>query len=219
MATRLIRGHELAEDCHAWQAPEVADPGIRNRASQTEDLHSTRQKAWQEGFDQGRTAGLQAAQQEITQRAGALERALDALARPFEDLDQRFHAEVLELVKAVTRQVLRRELHLDPAHLLGVISEGLTALPMSATDVVVRMHPEDAAAVRDCLAPASSERSWRIETDPLMERGGCVIVTAQSQVDGRLDTRLSRTIATMFDDERREPLQHDSESSGAEPRQ
>jgi flagellar assembly protein FliH len=219
MSSRLIRGHEVAERCQTWQAPEVSGPTLRARASDSDDLRATRQKAWQEGFDQGRAAGLESARKDATSRARALEQALDALARPFADLDQRFHAEVVELVRAVSRQLLRRELRGDPAHLVGVVREGLAALPMAASGIVVRMHPEDATAVRDSLAPGSGEQSWRIETDPLMERGGCIIVTSQSQVDGRLDTRLDRVIATLFDDERKEAAAHDGESPGAEPRQ
>lgn len=202
MSSRLIRSHELAESCQAWQAPEVADPTRRGRGGEPEDLRATRQRAWQEGFAEGRSAGLEAARQEVTARAAALDKALDALARPFEELDHRFHDEVVELVRAVSRQLLRRELRLDPTHVVGVVREGLAALPMAATGIVVRMHPEDAAVVRECLAPEAGERHWRLETDALLERGGCVIVTAQSQVDGRLETRLGRTIATMFEDER-----------------
>jgi flagellar assembly protein FliH len=216
MSSRLIRGDEVAERCQPWQAPEVSGPTLRGRVAEPEDLRATRQKAWQEGFDQGRSAGLESAGKDTAARARAFERVLDALTRPFEDLDQRFQVEVVELVRAVARQVLRRELHADPTHLIGVVREGLAALPMSASGIIVRMHPDDVAAVHDCLAPGSGERSWRFEADPLMERGGCSIVTAQSQVDGRLDARLDRIIATMFDDERKEPS-HDSQPPGAEP--
>jgi flagellar assembly protein FliH len=217
MTSRLIRGHEITERCEPWQAPEVSGPTLRGRAADGDDLRSTRQKAWQEGFDQGRAAGLDSARKDTTERSRALEQALDSLARPFEELDQRFHAEVMELVRVVAQQVLRREMRLDPTHLVGVVREGLSALPMSASGVIVRMHPADAAVMRDCLAAPSGERSWRIEDDPLMERGGCIIVTSQSQIDGRLDTRLSRTIATMFEDERRDSAPHDRESSDTQP--
>jgi flagellar assembly protein FliH len=220
MTSRLIRGHELAERCQPWQAPEVSGPTLSNRrAADADDTRTTREKAWRDGFEEGRAAGLASAREDTARSARTLERALDALARPFEELDQRFHVEVLELVKAVARQVLRREMRIDPTHLVGVVREGLAALPMSASDIVVRMHPDDAAAVRQCLTPDDGERSWHIETDPLMERGGCVVVTAQSQIDGRLETRLGRTIATMFEDERKESPQHDSESPGPEPGQ
>jgi flagellar assembly protein FliH len=171
-----------------------------------------------EGFEEGRRAGLEAARKEVASRAQALERVLDSLSRPFEMLEQRFHEEVLELVKAVSRALVRRELRLDPTHIAGVVREGLAALPMATPEVVVRLHPDDAAVLRECLAgPAGSsapadglpgpvdaqgERAWRVEVDPLMERGGCVVATPQSQVDGRLETRLGRVIAALFDEER-----------------
>ena len=50
-----------------------------------------------------------------------------------------------------------------------------------------------------------------------MDRGGCVIVTPQSQVDGRLETRLGRTIATMFEDERKDNPGNDGETPRSEP--
>lgn len=212
MTSKLLRGHEIAERCQPWQAPEVF---ALSGGAGTEDLRATRQRAWQEGFAEGRAAGMDAARAEAAARAAALDKALDALSRPLEELDHRFYDEVLELVRTVARQLLRRELRADPAHLLGVVRAGLSALPMAATDITVRMHPADADAVRECLPQATGERNWRIETDPLMERGGCVIVTAQSQIDGHLRTRLDRTIATMFDDERKE---HD-ESPGTDPGQ
>ena len=152
MSTKLIRGHEIAEGCQAWQAPEVSGPTARGRGG-LDDLRVTRQKAWQEGFDQGRIAGLEAARKDIAMRTQALERALDALSRPFEELEHRFHEEIIELVKAVARQLLRREMRLDPTHIIGVVREGLAALPMATSDVIVRMHPDDAAVMRESLAP------------------------------------------------------------------
>jgi flagellar assembly protein FliH len=204
MSSRLVRGHELTDSCQTWQLPDVGLGVARGRGGTLDDARLARQQAVQEGFEEGRRAGAEAARKDVMAQARALERALDALARPFEALEQRFHEEILELVRAIARQLLRRELKLDPAHVIGVVREGLAALPMASTDIVVRMHPEDAKLMQDCLDTQSGDRAWRIEADPLMERGGCVIVTPQSQIDGRLDTRLARTVATMFDDERRE---------------
>jgi len=213
MASKLIRSHELAEGCQTWQAPEVDGTARPGRGAQAESAADTREQAWREGFEEGRRAGLAAAEQEIATRSGALVTALDALARPFEDLDHRFHEEIIELVKAVSRQLVRREMRLDPSHLAGVVREALAALPMAASDVVVRVHPLDAAVLRDCLAPGDGgEQGWRIEADPVLERGGCLVTTAQSQVDGRLETRLARTIATLFEDQRQEAAATDGQT-------
>lgn len=202
--TKLIRSHEVDERCMPWQVPEVSGPTVSRRGDAVDDLRAERQKAAREGFEEGRRAGLEAARKEVAARAEALEKALDALARPFEELDQRFLAEIVELVQAVARQMLRRELRMDPTHVVGVVREGLAALPMAAADVVVRLHPDDAAVVNECLAGDAAGRGWRIEADPLMERGGCIVVTPQSQVDCRLETRLGRSIAALFEDERKE---------------
>lgn len=203
MDSRLIRGSTGAGDWARWQAPEV---GTRPRppAPRTEEVTDARQQGWQAGFAEGRAAGMQAAREQLAAGSTALESMLDALAQPFESLEQRFHEEVVELVRAIVRQLLRRETRIDPRHIIGVVREGLASLPMAATDIVVRMHPEDAALLGEHLPAGAGERHWRIEADALMERGGCIIVTAQSQVDARLETRLARVIAAMFEDERRD---------------
>lgn len=205
MTSRLLRAGEIDAPPQPWQAPEVSGSSVRGQGGNLDELRSARERAVREGFEEGRRAGLEAMREETRARVHALERALDVLTRPFEALEQRFHEEITALVRAVTRQLVRRELQLDPTHVVGVVREGLAALPMAATEIVVRLHPDDAAVVRECLGgDAPAERAWRIETDPLLERGGCVVATASSTVDARLETRLGRVIAALFEDERQE---------------
>lgn len=206
-SSRLIRGVDVASGCVAWQAPEVARPGSRGtfRSSDDGDLTALQQRAWQQGFEQGRVAGVEAGSRELAEHVAAVEHVLDALARPLEDLDQRIETELLEVVKAVVRQLVRREVRHDPQHVIGVIREALAALPLATEDVVVRLHPDDAAVVHESLGAGDGDRKWTIETDPLMERGGCLVATSRSNVDARLDARLARVIAGLLEDERASP--------------
>ncbi len=206
--SRLIRASDSAATVVAWHAPEVPVPGgpgsfRRNPDADTNAMH---QRAWQQGFDQGRAAGVEAGTRELETRIEAVERILDTLARPLEDLDHRVEEELLALVQAVVRQLVRRELQQDPGHLIGLIREGLAALPLTAGEVVVRLNPADAEAIRDRLgdsADSSPEhRAWRLESDPLLERGGCLISSARSDIDSRLDSRLARIIAGLLTDQR-----------------
>lgn len=203
-SSRLIRGEGAALACVAWQAPEVPQPGGRGtyRRSSDVDEAAIQQRAWQQGFDQGRAAGMEAGLRELAPRVEAVERILDALARPLEDLDHRVETELLTLVQTLVRALVRREMHIDPTHVIGILREGLAALPLSAENVVVRLHPDDAESVRQCLTPRDQDRAWRIETDPLLERGGCLIGSDRSTIDGCLDTRLARVMATLLEDER-----------------
>ena len=203
-SSRLIRGSDSGAQVVAWLAPEVPNPGSPGsyRRSGDSDLDAIQQRAWQKGFDQGRAAGVEAGTRELGARIEAIERILDALARPLEDVDHRVEEELLALVQAVVRQLVRRELRQDPGHLIGVIREGLAALPLASGDVSVRLHPADAEAIRERLADAPGERAWRLESDPLMERGGCLIASPRSNIDARLEARLARVIAGLLEDER-----------------
>jgi flagellar assembly protein FliH len=192
-SSRLIRGQDAA----SWQAPAVSQrTGARKAAPDASEA------SWQEGFEAGRAAGLEAGAREIAARSAAIEGALDALARPLEDGQHRVEEELLALVQAVVRQLVRREVTLDPTHVVGIIREGLAALPLNSDNITVRLNPADAEVVRGCINGTAAERPWRLESDPLMERGGCFITTSRSVVDARLDARLARVMATLLGDER-----------------
>lgn len=206
-SSRLIRGDDSSAQVVAWRAPEVPNPGGPGsfRRSGDNDVTAVQQRAWQQGFEQGRLAGVEAGTRELATRTEAVEKILDALARPLEELDHRVEAELLALVQAVVRQLVRREMHQDPGHLIGVIRAGLAALPLAAGDVVVRLHPADADAIRERLADTEDDRAWRLEADPLLERGGCLIASPRSNIDARLESRLARVIAQLLEDDRDEP--------------
>ncbi|MCL4791226.1 MAG: flagellar assembly protein FliH [Gammaproteobacteria bacterium] len=201
--SRLIRNAAAATHV-AWKAPDVSSAGGSDGARRNGDgdLNALQQRAWQQGLEEGRAAGIEAGTRELAARITAVERVLDALARPLEDLDHRVEEELLALVQAVVRQLIRREVHIDPKHIIGVIREGLAALPLAAGDITVRLHPDDAEVVRSCLTENAADRAWRIEADPLTERGGCLITSARSTIDARLETRLARVIAALLEDER-----------------
>jgi flagellar assembly protein FliH len=202
---RLIRSDLQNSEYVTWHAPEVREDAAavsRNLQDEQDDLDQLHRQAWDEGFAEGRMAGLAAGQQELTETAAALECVLNVLARPLEELDVCVEEEIVALVKAVSGQLVRREFKLDPSHIVGVIREGIAALPLSSGEPVIRLHPDDADVIEQCLATSETERAWRIEADPIMDRGGCLIITAESQVDCRLETRLGRVLATMFEGER-----------------
>lgn len=203
-SSRIIRSSTLPARPSAWQVPVVGPArGSGIREDDGEDLAAVQERAWQAGFDQGQAAGREAATRAAASQAATFERVLDALAEPLARLDPDVEQELLALVTAVARHVVRRELLADPAHLLGVIREGLAALPSAERDIRVRLHPEDAAVIEEMLSSDGAPARWTIERDPLVGRGGCVIVSGDSQVDERLETRLGRVLATLFEDQRR----------------
>ena len=101
---------------------------------------------------------------------------------------------------------MRRELKTDPTQIIGIIRDALAALPVAAREVRVHLHPEDAAVVREHLAPTISERAWTIIEDPVMARGGCRITSTNSRIDARLESRLSAILSELMGSERQTSL-------------
>lgn len=180
--------------------------GGRVTASVLEDLQ---QEAWREGFLQGQRDGLAQGREQLGRQVERLDMLLGDLARPFEDLDARVHEELLALAVALARQLVRRELRQDATQIIGVVREALGALPSAAREVRVQLHPEDAAIVREHLAPTESERAWVITEDPMMMRGGCQVLTNTSRIDARLETRLGAILSELLGDERSPARQPD----------
>ena len=197
-----------------------APPGIRGRVvdcrgslSSVQALVDRERAGWNEGFAAGRDAALLAAEAELQPQRAALQRdvatlrqLLDVIARPLTEFDNDAEQQLLQLALAVGKQLARRELSADPAQIIAILREAITALPMNARDIVIKMHPADAAVVRACLQPADGaapqQNAWELRDDPTQERGGCVVSSEFSQIDARLDARVAELAAHLLGEER-----------------
>ncbi len=205
ISSRILKGDSIAETCAVWQPPTVEElaahspiPGVPVDLVELDPV-ALKQKAWEDGRSEGYANGIAAGAKEVARKARALDSVLQSLARPLDDIDHRVEEEIVALVTAVARQLVRREIRIDPTHVIGVVRDGLAALPSASAEVVVRVHPEDAELIQQELTPGHPDCAWRLEIDPLIQRGDCRIVSSVSEVDGRLDTRLGRTIASFFE--------------------
>ena len=194
----------------AWVAPEITGRVVERRSRHTRaELDEIGQQAWDEGYARGLEAAQATAARELAprlaalgQRADDLVAALDFLAAPLAELDEAVGAQLATLACAVARQVVRRELRADPAQVIAAVRETVALLPVAARDVRVHLHPDDAALVRERLAAPQAQRAWTLVEDPVLARGGCRVVTDDSDVDARLETRLGAVIAQVLGDER-----------------
>jgi flagellar assembly protein FliH len=185
-----------------WTAPEVAGAGAARKMATVGGLVDLQAEAHKEAFEQGLAEGRAAGRAEVRAQVERLSGMFYDLAKPFELLDTEVERELLALAMALARQIVRRELKTDPTQIIGIIREAIAALPVAARDVRVHLHPEDAAVVRDNLAPTESERAWMIVEDPVMARGGCQINTSTSRIDARLETRLAAILSELLGTER-----------------
>jgi len=195
---------EQLADARPWAVPEMSKPASAAGATPVTagSIADLQAEAYREAYDEGLRQGMAAGEEKLRLEIQKLDGMLHDLARPFAELDRQVEQELLILAVALARQIVRRELKTDPSQIIGVIRDAIAALPVAARDVRVRMHPEDAAVVRQHLAPTESERAWQIVEDPVMARGGCEVVTATSRVDARIETRLGAMLSELLGSER-----------------
>ncbi|MBI4696182.1 MAG: flagellar assembly protein FliH [Gammaproteobacteria bacterium] len=168
-------------------------------AREIEQLH---RQAWEEGLAAGRQEGLKRGMLEIDRKVKQLDKLMTELALPFAELDEEVVGSVAELAILIARHLVRRELKSDPGEIVGVVRETMRQLPVAARYPRLKLHPEDIDVVREALSLGDEERSWRLEADPLLTRGGCVVETETSRIDATVETRLAAIASKMLGGER-----------------
>ena len=184
-----------------WNVPSI-DGGDGNGFPTAGRLEALQKEAYDEAWQKGHADGLAAGEKDARERLGRLNELLKALAHPFDDLDEMIEKQLVELAMAVVKQLFRREMRMDPTHVIGVVREAIQLLPAASRNVQLHLHPDDAALVREALSPSEGDLAWTIIEDPLISRGGCNVTTDNSRIDATNESRLQAAIAAIAGDER-----------------
>ena len=195
----------MSEEAQApvrWNVPAI-DGSDGDGFPTAARLEALQKDAYDEAFQKGHAAGVAAGETAVRERLERLDELLNALAKPFEQLDERVERQLVELAMVVVKQLFRREIRIDPTHVIGVVREAIQLLPATSSGVHLHLNPDDATLVREALAPAEGEPAWIIVEDPLMSRGGCTVTTDSSQIDATAESRLEAAISVVVGDERR----------------
>ena len=203
---------EAVPDAQRWDLPAVEGaPLPRPGAKGVNVMHLTlvEREAWDHGFRDGHAEGVRKGEAELARRIAevdvklaALDAIMGALARPLEELDNAVETELTRLALAVGKHLARRELKIDPTQIIGIIRNTLSLLPLSARNIRIHLHPDDAAIVREKLARATGDQEWQLAEDPPMARGGCRLTTDTSSVDGRFEASVAAVVSGLLGDER-----------------
>lgn len=213
-SSKLIRKEQLTA-FERWELPNMdeADPEPRVEDVEeeagfepitAEQIEAIQQEAYREGFEQGHGEGFKAGEAEVRAGVQRLAQIAQGLAAPLEALDHELEQQLVELVVAAARQVVRRELDTAPEAILATVREAVSLLPASAGTIKLYLHPDDARLVRDQLveAPVDDERPWKVVDDAALVRGGCRVESDRSRIDADVEKRLNTVIAQMLGTER-----------------
>jgi len=125
----------------------------------------------------------------------ALRHAIETLGQARADWLRAWEQNVVHLAAAIAARVIRRELSRKPEIPLAYIRESLE-LASGSPHVMVRLHPDDHAALATHIPMLTSELARQATTeivaDPAITVGGCRIDTQFGSIDQQIETQLAR---------------------------
>jgi flagellar assembly protein FliH len=173
-------------------------------AAEVGDIEAqARKEGYEIGFKEGHRDGMIAGEADVNAKIRKFTALIKSLNKPLEDLDDEVIEQLVQLSITVSRQIIRRELKIDPGQVMAVVRESMSILPATARDIKIYLHPEDAKLVREILSvDEDTDRPWKIVDDPVLTHGSCRIQSENSFIDASVEQRLNQVISDLLGDER-----------------
>jgi len=174
----------------------------------TVDLEKVRatveRDAFLKGYAQGERAGAEAA---ATRGEGMLRRlkeTLEELTTLRADMLRRSERQMVQLALAIAKRVVQREVSLDRAVIVGMARAAIDRLGDRAS-ATIRLHPDDYAQVAPGLKQ-TDEAHVRVEPDPLVSRGSCLVQSDFGFMDVTPEAQFEELARTLLEDRQPEPV-------------
>ncbi|MDY6982145.1 MAG: FliH/SctL family protein [Pseudomonadota bacterium] len=188
-------------DIKHWETPRLGEANVSPQ-DEARDLEALRKEAQAQGFAEGHSKGLLQAQAEMNRRLQTLDMVLNALAKPYEDINQQAIDSLAKLSGKIARCLVKRELRTEPEAIIALVRDTVAILNSSAEKLNVFLNPEDAQLIQTITRTSAEKSRWKIIDDPLIPRGDCRVTSRDATVDGSLMARINTIITQFQGDER-----------------
>lgn len=155
----------------------------------------------EEAFSRGRQEGRKDVGDQFENVANALAKGLEEISRLRESILNNSSRDMLRLVLTISRQVIHREVTVDPEIVLSTIDMALQAAVES--DVFhININPADLALVEErkplFLASIKGLENIIFRADENVAQGGCLVESDLGQVDATIEGQLEEVRKTLL---------------------
>jgi flagellar assembly protein FliH len=196
MSTSDDSASDQATAFEQWEVVELAASASEAdtaAAEQAAELARLREEARAAGYADGLAAG----RAEVEQAGGRMKQLVESFGTTLDNLDFRLADMVLDLALDVARQVVAAELTVHPERILDVVKLALKQMAETNREARLLLNPEDAVLVRPHLDQVLDKSRLRIVEDVRIVRGGCLIETAQGDLDATLPARWRQVVQVL----------------------
>jgi len=176
----------FAEKLTLSQWEEICEEA--RQTGHAEGLKEGRAQGHKEGYEQGLAQGLEAGQSEVQARLEQLDTLIRQLQQPIEQQREALESTLIRLVVSLAEAAVKAELSQRPELLARSVNEALDQLPKARDEVLLRVHPDQLAA----LEPLLDDTRLKLKADDSLEAGSCVVESGSCRVDYRIEERFAQ---------------------------
>ncbi len=210
--TRFTPGEEIdavtqwsfgAVDARA--ARFAAKAKLQEETADIATAEASRQAGFEDGFAQGHATAILEAQKQIDEHIRTQNtNNAQQFVKLFESANAQLHASeqtmaqgVLELACELAKTIVRREISIDPSIVLPVIGDALTMIVGDGKCARVKLNPADLATLMGPIEAEYPGFDLKLSADSEVRRGGCLVESMGAVVDGTVQKRWMRAVATL----------------------
>ena len=205
--TRVLRGDDVGiqrpmplaapvtrtfgRDDELGQQPIEAEPYADFAAME----EASRLQGYNVGYEEGRAAGLAAAEASMAQALNRLSALVGSVHESHAAFFRAAERQVVDLALQIAQKVVEREVENMPDMAINVIRAALEEMD-ARTAVRVRVNPDDEEVLRrrwtQVVPPTVGADKVELVPDDKVSSGGAIIETTHGQVDTQLESKLAQ---------------------------
>jgi flagellar biosynthesis/type III secretory pathway protein FliH len=160
-----------------------------------ERFQQEKESAYRSGFEDGKTEGLREGQAQSVSEIDRFRGIVEQVRTHWDELFKGSELELAELSLALARNIVGELAVLETATVLEAVRDCFENL-QDKSAVSIRVHPDDLETVErertGWTAALDEGATLKIEEDPNIERGGCVVDTSMGAINAQIEDRFER---------------------------
>jgi flagellar biosynthesis/type III secretory pathway protein FliH len=185
---RRVRLHDRRP---SMEGKANSPPRLLHAARETDDAadaEAFQREAFRHGHEEGERAGIEKGAEQYREAIAAFGRSALQVATLKTRLRREAEQDLVALAFAIARKILRREVSVDPAAVVGLV-RGCLEQYSRAEPASLRVHPDDSAMLAEFFEQNPAPHLEIVE-DAKLSRGGAILETSRGVLDARFEVQL-----------------------------
>jgi flagellar biosynthesis/type III secretory pathway protein FliH len=159
------------------------------------EVEQLRESARTEGFDEGRSQGLEQARAEVQLAVDALNAATVAVESLRSEIASAFERDAVDFALRLSEQVVAGALEAQPERVVDIARGALRRIA-DRRRVTLVVNPDDLELVSGVAASMAAElggiEQCDVQADRRVARGGAIARTVEGEIDAGIETQLAQ---------------------------